>query len=254
MPATSDGWAISFSSSAQPELVSSTVQSARDELNKLKEDMQEALTRLRMYEPVIEEIKSREDAESTVEFIRGLLHKVRERKKVLDESNPIQTATEASNKLEVAQILYGTGGFTLPHWFDPWLHSNQSVSLRHVSRFQECLLNQLSQGNTFDINSGIPLHGMIQRNSGPYPPNAPTVPYFFHGSSSRNPVVNDTAVEPTFQQQSMERGLMKLSTYEQGESSASGSRMNQGNTIHQFPEQDNVQPQMAQSHNQTYLP
>ncbi|KAK1308767.1 hypothetical protein QJS10_CPA09g00505 [Acorus calamus] len=103
------------SSSAQPELVSSTVQSARDELNKLKEEMQEALTRLRMYEPVIEEIKSREDAESTAEFIRGLLHKVRERK-----------------------------------------------------------------------------------------------------------------------QQSMERGLMKLSIYEQGESSASGSRMNQGNTIHQF--------------------
>ncbi|KAK1301428.1 MADS-box transcription factor 31 [Acorus calamus] len=218
-------------------------ESARDELNKLKEEMREALTLLRMYEPVVEEIKSREDAESTAEFIRGLLHKVRERKKVLDESNPIQTATEASNKLEVAEILYGTGGFTLPHWFDPWLHSNKSVSLRHVSRFQECLPNQLSQNNKFDINRGIPLHGMIQRNSGPCPPNTPNVPYFFHGSSSRNPVVNDMAVDPTFQ--SMERGLMKLSIYEQGEFSASGSRMNQANAIHQFPEQDNVQPQMT---------
>ncbi|KAK1314957.1 hypothetical protein QJS10_CPA06g00614 [Acorus calamus] len=166
----------------------------------------------RKYEPVPEEIKSRKDAEDTMEFLGGLLKRVREAKKALTNTGPVPTVTEVPNNLydrhkdgipqpimpqqvhnAVAlmenvsslpeQNLEGHGGFPLPDWF------------------QQSFLSQLSQGDAYNIINNMSQYGINPRSNAPYLPNNANADYAqnilpeFQSSSSRNRVVEDVSFQ-----------------------------------------------------------
>ncbi|KAK1266787.1 hypothetical protein QJS04_geneDACA000731 [Acorus gramineus] len=193
-----------------------------------------------------------------MEFLGGLLKRVREAKKALTNTGPVPTVTEVPNNLydqhkdgipqpimpqqvqnAVAlmenvsslpeQNLEGHGGFPLPDWFDPWLHSNKTSIHRRVTRFQQSFLSQLSQGDAYNIINNMSQYGINPRSNAPYLPNNANADYAqniipeFQSSSSRNRVVEDISFQ-----------------------------MNQENTIHYLHRSESLQP--VQSHNQTFAP
>ncbi|KAK1290403.1 hypothetical protein QJS10_CPB18g01251 [Acorus calamus] len=230
--------------------------SARNELKKLQEELQEALTQLRKYEPVPEEIKSRKDAEETMEFLGGLLKRVREAKKALTNTGPVPTVTGVPNNL------YDQHNDGIPQPIMPQqvhnandqyqfanniMHQVVRVALmENVSSlpeqnleghdgfplpdwFQQSFLSQLSQGDAYNIITNMSQYGINPKSNAPYLPNNANADYAqnvipeFQGSSSRNPVVEDISFQ-----------------------------MNQENTIHYLHRSESLQP--VQNHNQTFAP